>query len=178
MKNSKTFILVALLAFVVGCSENDEMPPSNTSPAIADQSFSIEEQAPEGTSLGTVIASDADGDSLSFSITNGNDDETFQINSLSGELTLSGILNYGLTSSYILSVQVSDGEEIATASMTVNVLTEEATIRIPGFPGNSLFNGQLVDADYWSDQPEILSAGMGFADISGIEVDVLTEETN
>ena len=51
MKNSKTFILVALLAFVVGCSENDEMPPSNISPTISDQSFSIEEQAPEGTSL-------------------------------------------------------------------------------------------------------------------------------
>ncbi|WP_020606567.1 hypothetical protein [Spirosoma spitsbergense] len=37
-----------------------------------------------------------------------------------------------------------------------------------------LYNGNLAGADYWSDQPQILSAGLGFTDIIG--VDELTEE--
>jgi len=35
-------------------------------------------------------------------------------------------------------------------------------------PLTQLHNGELVAADYWSDEPLILSAGMGFADIVGL----------
>jgi hypothetical protein len=52
----------------------------------------------------------------------------------------------------------------------------EITISTPAFPGNSFFDGELRDADYWSDEPEILSAGMGFCDIVGIEVGEITED--
>ncbi len=70
-----------------------------------------------------------------------------------------------------LFIACSDDEE----TNTVNIVNEATTSR-PGFPGNSFFDGLLADADYWSDQPEILSAGMGFCDIVGIEVDEITEE--
>lgn len=175
MKNKTIIIILFLLAFIVGCSDEEVLVPTNTAPTISDQSFSIEEEAPVGTSLGTVVASDADEDPITFSITNGNSDETFQMDSLSGELSLAKVLDFETTISYTLVVQVSDEESSANANITVTVLPAEATISCPGFPGNSFFDGQLADADYWSDQPEILSAGLGFADIVGIEVDEITE---
>ncbi|MCR9051916.1 MAG: cadherin repeat domain-containing protein [Phaeodactylibacter xiamenensis] len=175
MKNKITTIIVFLLAFTMGCSDDEVLLPTNTAPTISDQSFSIEEDASVGTSLGTVVASDVDEDPLTFSIADGNSNETFQLDSLSGELTLSGMLDFGVTSSYTLSIQVSDVEGVANANITVNVIPVEAMTICPGFPGNSFFDGQLADADYWSDEPEILSAGLGFADIVGIEVDEITE---
>ena len=42
-------------------------------PTFADQSFSLSEHASAGTSIGMLAASDADGSSLSFSITSGVD---------------------------------------------------------------------------------------------------------
>ncbi len=37
------------------------------------------------------------------------------------------------------------------------------------FPFNGFYDGELVAADYWSEEPEILSAGFGFDGIIGIE---------
>lgn len=50
------------------------------------------------------------------------------------------------------------------------------TVTTPTGPAASLFDGNLVGADYWSDQPAILSAGVGFSDIVGVPGDTLTEE--
>lgn len=173
--NLKFKFIIVMLAFIEGCSDDEDLVPTNTIPSISDQIFSIEEDATMGTSLGTVVASDADGDRLTFGITSGNSEATFQIDSQSGELTLSGMLDLDMTSSYTLSVQVSDGVGNADANITVNVIPAKATVSCPTFPGTSFFDGRLEDADYWSDQPAILSAGLGFCDIVGIEVDEITE---
>ena len=52
----------------------------------------------------------------------------------------------------------------------------EFTVNYPTGPFAAFFDGNLVGADYWSEVPMILSAGMGFADIVGVPEDVLTEE--
>jgi len=52
---------------------------SNSAPSIADQTFSVPENSAIGTAVGTVKASDDDGDSLVFSIINGNTGDAFQI---------------------------------------------------------------------------------------------------
>lgn len=52
----------------------------------------------------------------------------------------------------------------------------EVTVLYPQFPGNVLFDGTIVNADYWSDEPKILSAGLGFCDIVGIQSTELTQE--
>ena len=49
------------------------------------------------------------------------------------------------------------------------------TVNYPTGPFAPFFDGSLVAADYWSETPEILSAGMGFADIVGVQADTLTE---
>ena len=55
-------------------------------------------------------------------------------------------------------------------------LDMSVTVTRPMGPAAALFDGNLVGADYWSGRPEILSAGVGFADIVGLPEPMLNEE--
>jgi hypothetical protein len=46
--------------------------------------------------LGTVSASDANGDVLSYSITSGNSENIFSINTTTGAIRLAGVIDYEL----------------------------------------------------------------------------------
>jgi poly(3-hydroxybutyrate) depolymerase len=66
-----------------------------------------------------------------------------------------------------------------SVTRTVTVLDNPlpaAGVSTPVGPPANFFDGALVGADYWSDTPEILSAGMGFADILGLDAPALTFE--
>ena len=95
----------------------------NESPVINDQTFSLAENASNNASVGTVAASDPEGDTLSYSIAEGNDNNVFAIDSSSGQITVSGTLDYEATSSYSLTVQVSedDAASSSTAEITINI---------------------------------------------------------
>ncbi|MFK8006660.1 MAG: phospholipase [Saprospiraceae bacterium] len=41
---------------------------------------------------------------------------------------------------------------------------------------NVLYEGNLASADYWSDEPKILSAGVGFSDINFVDFEDVTKE--
>ena len=96
---------------------------ANDAPEIGDQSFEVAEDAIDGTSVGTVATSDADGDSLTYSITAGNGDGIFAIDESTGEITLadSTQLDFETAESYNLSVQIDDGEYQTSAAVTVNL---------------------------------------------------------
>jgi hypothetical protein len=98
----------------------------NNTPTISDQTRSIAENSANGTSVGAAIAaSDADaGQTLTYAIIAGNTDGAFAINSATGQLTVvnSGALNFEVTPSYSLTVQVTDnGTPAANSSATVTV---------------------------------------------------------
>lgn len=98
----------------------------NASPAIAAQSFTIDEYTQGGAPVGTVIADSGDaGDSVTFAIVGGNDDGFFAIDSISGELALSeavGRIDYESAPSYALTVEVTDQFAVtAQAVVTVNI---------------------------------------------------------
>src|SRR5690606_4383223 len=40
----------------------------------------------------------------------------------------------------------------------------------------TFFDGRVCSADYWSEEPAILSAGLGFSDIIGVAAPALTED--
>ena len=96
----------------------------NEAPTIAPQSFSVAENSANGASVGTVVANDVDaGDSKSFSITAGNASGAFAI-SPSGVITVANgsLLNFEGTSSYSLTVSVTDGGSLsASNTVTVNL---------------------------------------------------------
>jgi hypothetical protein len=98
---------------------------SNTAPTISAQKFSISENSADGTSVGTVAASDPDaGQVLSYSIIAGNGAGKFTINSATGEITLVDGLNYATTPSYNLTIEVTDnGSPVKnnSAVITINV---------------------------------------------------------
>ena len=53
---------------------------------------------------------------------------------------------------------------------------QDTTITYPAGPLATFFDGELIEADYWSEEPKILSAGLGFCNIGGVPVATLTEE--
>ena len=61
----------------------------------------------------------------------------------------------------------------AVGILLITLVGEQGTLPIA--PLNQLHDGRLVAADYWSEEPLILSAGLGFDNIVGLP-DV-TEET-
>ena len=97
------------------------MNVNDNAPAIVAQIFSIAENAANGAAVGTVMATDADGDNLTFTIINGNTGNAFAINASSGAITVSGTLNRTTTQTYTLTVRVSDGTTSAEAAVTINV---------------------------------------------------------
>ena len=96
-------------------------------PVIAPaQSFSIAENANNTDSLGTVSASDADTGTAyqNWTITSGNKDGIFQIDSNTGELTILDNTNLDreTSASYVLGLTVSDGVKTsAVETVTIHI---------------------------------------------------------
>ncbi len=98
----------------------------NEVPTVNDATFSVEENSPIGTSVGTVTATDPEGD-VTFEIISGNTSSAFAINSTSGEITVNAStpLNFEVTPTFNLTVRVTDN-----GSPTSNPLTDTASITI------------------------------------------------
>ena len=99
------------------------MTGTNQPPVVSDQGFSVDETSPNGTVVGTVTASDPDGDPLSYSITGGNAGNAFSLDFTTGELSVNDAtqLDHATTPVYTLTVEVQDGTAADTAQVTVNV---------------------------------------------------------
>ncbi|WP_306013102.1 MULTISPECIES: BspA family leucine-rich repeat surface protein [unclassified Allomuricauda] len=116
-------LLWSLLAIIVmwSCSKEDTPAPTNTAPVIEAQSFTVGENISDTAAIGTVTATDKDGDALKFSIQT-NSDELFEITE-AGVLSLATgkALSFATKASHTLTVAVSDGTATATGTVTVNV---------------------------------------------------------
>ena len=86
-------------------------------------SFSVAENSGEGASVGVVSATDPDQeDTVTYSITAGNQDGKFAVNGNTGEITVAGALDYETDSSYTLTVEADDGNGgTDTATVEINV---------------------------------------------------------
>jgi trimeric autotransporter adhesin len=101
----------------------------NETPTIADMTLSLAENAAANISVGSLTASDADGDTLTYSINDGNTDAdgdgkaAFKIDAATGAITVndSDDLNYEGTQTFNLTVSAYDGALSASATATVNL---------------------------------------------------------
>ena len=135
-------------------------PPSGT-----DATFSLEENSPNGTVVGTVVASDLNpGQILTYSIQSGNNAGTFEIDS-SGEITVLDniLLDYETTPSFNLEIEVSDDGSPSlsdTVSITVDLIDiNEGT--------GSLSLADDFDPDIDNSQWEEISNGLVNSNFAG-----------
>ncbi|USE36995.1 cadherin repeat domain-containing protein [Endozoicomonas sp. SCSIO W0465] len=126
--------------------------------------LAIAEDAQPGAEVGQVQASDADGDTLTFSLT---DDAggLFAIDGATGVITVAGVLDYETATSHQLTVRVTDpagafSEQQYSVSVVDQheapdpVVTEETVLSVLDFEGGVLAEG-------WSDAngSEIVTLG-------------------
>ena len=95
----------------------------NDAPVADDASFAVDENSAIGTVVGTAAATDVEGDTLSFAIVSGNESGAFAIDSATGEIIVSGSLDFETQASYSLTVR-------ATETATSEALTDDAVIDI------------------------------------------------
>ena len=109
------------------------------SPTFTQNGFynlSVTEDTPVGTTLLTVQAQDGDSGVqglVSYSITSGNEDNSFLLDSSDGTLTLRRLLDYEVLAQYSLTVRASDNApgpltkwSLATVNITVVDLNDNA----------------------------------------------------
>ena len=99
--------------------------PCNRPPAFgaSEYTFTISDGAATGDPVGSVSATDPDsGDSVTYSITGGNEDDKFAVGESTGAVTVKAALDYAATASYTLTVQAGDGSGgTDTATVTVSL---------------------------------------------------------
>lgn len=115
---------IPILSSTAGVTIND----TNSPPVIAPQTFAVNENMPNGTVVGTVVATDPNAtQTKTFSIVSGNVNNTFSINATTGALTVANTttLNYEATPTYAIVVKVQDNGTptlSAQATITINVV--------------------------------------------------------
>lgn len=118
VKYYKLTLIIVLSILMMDCSDDD---PTNTAPSITSQTFNVSEDTATGTIIGTIEASDSDGNQLTFTILSGNIDNTFAVDGSSGEITLIEMLEFDNVDSYMLEIEVSDGVTNSTGILTINI---------------------------------------------------------
>ncbi|MFQ5643824.1 MAG: DUF4347 domain-containing protein, partial [Thiogranum sp.] len=140
---------------------NFTITPVNDAPTINAQSFAVDENSANGSTVGTVSASDEDpGDTLSYSITAGNTGNAFAIDASTGEITVNDAtqLDFETTPSFGLTVQVQDNgtgtlTDTATVTINLNDLNEAPVVNNQGFAVNeNSANGTSVGTVLANDQ--------------------------
>jgi hypothetical protein len=93
----------------------------NTLPVITSQNtLYVDENIQSGTYITTFSAYDENNDTLTFGIS-GSDAESFNVDSITGELTTSASLDYESKNSYTFDLNVSDGYGSAAQNITIYV---------------------------------------------------------
>ncbi|MFC4219438.1 BspA family leucine-rich repeat surface protein [Flagellimonas marina] len=148
------------LALVISCSKDDgpSTPPTppapptpeNTAPQITNTSktFTVPENISDTHIIGTVTATDADEDTLTFKIDT-NSDNLFEISG-AGTISLAAgkTLNFATKDSHVLGISVNDGTANATADFTIKVTEVVANNEIPVIEAQSFEVAEnILDVD-------------------------------
>lgn len=172
MNFKKTFLIFISSLFLANCGGggggggDSVVSPSNNPPTINSSSaFSADENQ---TSIGTVSASDPDGDSLTYSISGSE-----ILISSSGVLTFQSAPDFETKNSYSATVTVSDGSLSVTQDITVSIndLFENTPPSISGntfnVDENSISISDLTLSDPDGDSLSVIvEPNRGFHDIN------------
>ena len=122
--------------------------PINDAPIVAEQSFSINEDATDSDIIGTIVATDNENQDLTYVLAGG-DFALFSLNASSGILSVNGEtpFDYETKTQYILNIQVTDNgtpNETTAVNITVNIIdVAEPLIPIEDASFGRPISGQL-----------------------------------
>lgn len=113
--------------------------PENTAPVINPiAAITIAENTALNTVIGTATGNDAEGHTITWSITGGNTDSIFAINATTGAIRIADIagLNHEWDNSYTITIQAQDNgfaNMTSTRNVTINIadVNEAPTFNIP-----------------------------------------------
>lgn len=97
------------------CYDNCSSGPANQAPEITSTIFNVAEGV---TAVGTVLATDTENDTLSYSIETGNDSALFSIGTATGVLSFNQAATLGTKT---VNIKVADAGGFDTQTMTINV---------------------------------------------------------
>jgi len=140
--------------FTIGVGDVNEAAEN-----VALDNNSIAEDAAIGDVVGTVSADDPEGGALSYALS---DDAggTFSIDAATGEIKVAAGLDYETTSSYTVTVDVSDGTNVTQQAFTIGVGDVEApTIVGDGNIIDLQTVGEVVDLSNMDVFPELNVSG-------------------
>jgi lysyl endopeptidase len=106
-------------------------------PQMDDQAFSVAENSPNGTAVGTIVATDPNanpGDTLSFAVTGGSGAAAFAVHPTTGAITVSNssLLDFETTPSFTLLVTVTDNTELSdSATITIDLTDVDEAPTVP-----------------------------------------------
>ena len=122
----------------------------NEAPVANDVSGSVSEDVAIGTAVVSATSSDVDaGDSASYAITSGNVGGAFSIDSATGEITTAAALDYEVTTSYLLTVSVTDGGGFTdTALVDITVIDVADVVSTYSSDAELVVSGLLFSGNY------------------------------
>ncbi len=87
--------------------------------------YSIEELAQENAIITTVQATDIDSSNLTYEIIGGNDNDTFSLDSTTGQLSLAKRINHDVTPSFELLIKATDADSLSgNDTLKINVVRD------------------------------------------------------
>ena len=119
------------------------VPPVFDAPSYA---FDIAEDAEVGTVVGTVTATDSPGDTVTYSITEGNETGAFAIDSTTGQVTVASALDYAAAPVHLLTIEAGDqhgNASTASAQGSVASVCRNGTV-VPNPDRNSALVGDCI----------------------------------
>ena len=114
---------------------------------VANQ-VNVSETVPAGTVVATFSATDPEGNALTYSLS-GAGSELMTV-SETGEVTLTGNLDFEANSTLVMTLEVSDGTNTTTEEITINVINDDepatiaATLSATSFAENSAVGASIA----------------------------------
>jgi uncharacterized repeat protein (TIGR01451 family) len=127
-----------------------ELTVLNVGPVLtATYTFTTSEGAANGTVVGTVTGADDNADVLIYSISGGNPDDAFAINSGTGQIQVNDrySLDYETLDQHVLTIEASDGVLTASTTVTVNLTDADGNLWL----NKAVDTGLLAEYDEWDD---------------------------
>ncbi|MEP4597741.1 MAG: cadherin domain-containing protein, partial [Cyclobacteriaceae bacterium] len=99
-------------------------------PVVTDETFTVLEGSPNFTVVGTVSATNPNMGTFSYSITAGNNLGKFFVQT-DGDIVVAGDIDYDVSPTFSLTIEVSDGSYIGSGTFTIEVEERDETAPSP-----------------------------------------------